>query len=236
MMAGQGASDGVTLLYEDNHIVVISKPHGMPSQPDPTGDFSALDWVREYIRVQKAKPGDVYVGLVHRLDRPTAGIMVFARTSKAAARLSEQFRGRDVKKVYHAITEQIPQPETGILEHYLKKPDPSRNIVRAYDKPTPGADFAQLQYRTIITRGNRALLEVIPLTGRQHQIRVQLSRIGCTIAGDVKYGNTDFLPGASIALIAKEITFSHPVQHVPVTFSAPYSEITIWDIFPKYVS
>ncbi|MCB9232695.1 MAG: RNA pseudouridine synthase [Bacteroidia bacterium] len=203
----------------------------MPSQGDSSGDLNAFDWAREYIREKYAKPGEVYIGLVHRIDRPTGGILVLARTSKAAARISKLFQDKKVQKVYYAVTERIPDQPQGELKHFLKKIT-DRNIMRAYDKELPHSQPASLQYRVLKTAGNRALLEVLPKTGRRHQIRVQLAAMGCTIVGDVKYGKTDFLPDQSIALFAKRIRFQHPNQGLgEVEFEAPLPQKAPWSDF-----
>lgn len=200
----------------------------MLSQGDPSGDTCVFEEIKEYIRVTYNKPGNVYVGLIHRLDRPVGGLMVLAKTSKAAARLSKQFQEKKVEKVYHAITERIPSESEGSLHHYMKRAVKGRNIQRAYDKPLHGTKKAHLDYKLLAKSGDRALLEVRPITGRQHQIRVQLSRIGCTIVGDVKYGKTKFTFNKSIALMAVELSFEHPVKKEHVVFRAPYPDNKIW--------
>lgn len=216
-----------TVIFEDNHLLIINKPHGMPSQNDETGDQSAYTWAIEYLREKYQKPGGVYVGLVHRLDRPTAGILVMTKTSKAAERLSVSFQQGKVQKVYHAVTERIPSPVEGELKHWMAKM-PEKNIMKAYQKEVPGSKIARLSYHTLSTKNGKALVEVHPHTGRQHQIRVQLSAIGCPLIGDCKYGAPVFLPDKSIALIAKQITFEHPTLKTPVTFTVPYPNSPAW--------
>lgn len=198
-----------TILFEDNHLLALNKPFGMLSQGDTSGDTSVFDWAKEYIRKQYAKPGNVYVALLHRIDRPVGGVLLLAKTSKAAARLTEQFKTRAVHKTYLAVCERIPDEPTGTLHHFLKKL-PDKNIVRAYDKPAYGAQEAELSYTLLEAAGHRALLQVRPLTGRQHQIRVQLARIGCTLVGDIKYGKTTFLPDQSIGLFSHSLQLAHP--------------------------
>jgi len=209
------------IIYEDNHLIVISKPFCMPSQGDISGDESVVDWVKQYIKVTYNKPGNVYLALLHRLDRPVGGVMVLAKTSKAAARMSKQFQKKQIEKVYHAVVLGNPHPQSGELVHYLRK-IPGKNITRAYKKEVADSKLARLSY-TVLRKGRnkRSLVEVLPITGRQHQIRVQLAKIGCSIVGDVKYGAARFLPDKSIALFAKRITFRHPTTREWTTFEAP---------------
>lgn len=200
----------------------------MPSQGDSSGDLNVFDWAKAYIKEKYQKPGEVYIGLVHRLDRPTGGILVLARTSKSAKRISKLFQEKKVQKTYYAVTEVIPAAPKGLLEHNLKK-IPDRNIMRAYDKAVHGSKPSALEYRVLKTVGNRALLEVLPKTGRRHQIRVQLAAIGCSIVGDKKYGKTKFLPDLSIGLFAKKIRFAHPVKEKgEVEFEAPLPQKVPW--------
>ncbi|MDX1908671.1 MAG: RluA family pseudouridine synthase [Bacteroidia bacterium] len=215
------------ILFEDNHVIAILKPAGMPSQEDETGDLSAYDWVREYVRVKYQKPGEAYLGLLHRLDRPASGILLMARTSKAAARLSEDFRVRNIQKTYRIITERIPDPPAATLTHHVKKMA-GKNIMQAFLKPVHASQDARLHYQVIQTAGGRALVEVDLHTGRRHQIRVQMAAIGCTIVGDVKYGKTDFLPDKSIALLAWRLTFTHPTRKEPITLQAPWPDQGPW--------
>ncbi len=215
------------ILYEDNHLIAVSKPFGMPSQGDDTGDESVFDWVKEYIRITYNKPGKVYLGLIHRLDRPAGGVLVLAKTSKAAARLSKQFQSRKPQKFYWAITENTPDQPHGVLKHYLKKL-PGKNIMRAYDKAVHGSKEAQLEYRVLQISGRRALLEVKLLTGRRHQIRVQLASMGCVIKGDVKYGKSSFNFDKSICLLARELTLEHPTKKEDLTFTAPLPKNELW--------
>jgi 23S rRNA pseudouridine1911/1915/1917 synthase len=215
------------ILFEDNHLIAVNKPFGMPSQGDETGDMSVFDWVKNYLKTTYNKPGEAYVALLHRLDRPAGGVLLLGKTSKSAARLSKDFEQRRLSKMYYAITERAPQPESGELSHYLKKL-PGQNIMRAYQKEVAGGQAAKLQYRTSRTEGQRALVEVQLQTGRRHQIRVQLAAIGCTICGDVKYGKTEFLPDRSIALLARELTFEHPVTKKLMTIIAPIPKTAVW--------
>lgn len=202
----------------------------MPSQGDETGDLNVNDWVKEYIRTTYNKPGNVYVALLHRLDRPTGGLLVLAKTSKAAERMSKQFQQRKVQKAYYAITEQIPELPERELKHFVKKL-PGKNIMRAYHKEVPDSKSAHLAYKVLRTVGKRALLEVKLFTGRRHQIRVQLASIGCVIQGDVKYGQSQFNPDKSICLLAQSLTFEHPIRKEALTFSLELPKNAIWQPF-----
>lgn len=218
-----------SILYEDNHLIAVNKPFGMLSQGDETGDLSVFDWVKEYIRITYSKPGNVYLGLLHRLDRPTGGVLLLAKTSKAAARVSKSFKGRDVQKIYVALTEKVPNPPVGTLKHFLKRL-PNKNIMRAYRKEVPESKVASLDYRVQRSANAKALVEVQPKTGRKHQIRVQLASIGCTIRGDVKYGTTAFNPDKSICLFAQKLILTHPVKKESLTIEAPLPTNDWWQI------
>lgn len=218
------------ILYEDNHLIAVNKPFGMLSQGDATGDKTVIDWVMEYIRVTYNKPGNVYVGLLHRLDRPTGGVILLAKTSKAASRMSVQFQERKPRKIYYAITERAPSRKEGDLKHYLKQLD-RKNIIKAHDREVKGSKASTLSYRVLQVKGKKALLEVELKTGRKHQIRVQLASIGCTIVGDMKYGQTQFLPDKSIGLIAKELSFVHPTTKELIKIEAPLPKNGIWADF-----
>lgn len=208
------------ILYEDNHCLVVTKPPRVLTAGDDTGDVSLLDLARDYLKRKYAKPGNVFLGLVHRLDRPVSGVVLFARTSKAAARLAEQFRERHVQKTYQAIVSgQVPAPEAELV-HWLLK-DRNTNVVRVVPPGTAGSLRSVLRYRRLKAAGKRTLLEVAPETGRSHQIRVQLATSGMPICGDTKYGSTERLHGA-IALHAARLTFEHPVRRKPVTVNADF--------------
>jgi len=199
------------VLYEDNHLIAVHKPPGYLSQGDASGDASIGDWVKEYIRVQYNKPGNIYLGLLHRLDRPVGGVMLFAKTSKAASRMSAQFKSRKIEKVYHAIVVAPPRSNQGELVHYLGMVA-GKNIAKAYASPGGDRKQATLEYQVLRKSKGMALLEVRPRSGRKHQIRVQLSEIGCGIVGDVKYAKTKFMADKSICLMAKSLKFQHPVR------------------------
>ena len=194
------------VLYEDNHIIAVNKPACMLVQGDVTGDISLMDHVKEYIKVKYNKPGDVFLGLIHRIDRPVSGVVLFARTSKGASRLSEQFRRHLTQKTYYAVVESVPFLEKGDLVDWLIK-DESRNVVSIGREDMAGAQWAKLSYKLIAQSDGKALLEVEPMTGRPHQIRVQLSHMGCPIVGDIKYGASAPLPDKSIALCAMAMVF-----------------------------
>ncbi len=201
----------------------------MLSQGDETGDQSVFEWVKEYIRITYNKPGNVYLALLHRLDRPTGGILLLAKTSKAASRMSQQFQSRAIQKVYVALTENVPNPPVGTLKHHLKKLG-GKNIMRAYRKEVAHSKPASLDYRLMRSANAKALIEVQPKTGRRHQIRVQLASIGCTIRGDVKYGKTSFNPDKSICLFAQKLIFNHPVTKEKTTIEAPLPQLNWWQL------
>jgi 23S rRNA pseudouridine1911/1915/1917 synthase len=207
------------ILYEDNHCIAVVKPARVLTAGDKTGDVSLLDTVKDYLKQKYKKPGNVFVGLVHRLDRPVSGVVLFARTSKAASRLSEQFREGTVQKTYRAIVERNLTEGSGDLVDWLLK-DEARNIVRVVPAATPDARESRLRFRRIQSAHDLSLLEITPATGRSHQIRVQLAAHGHPICGDRKYGSKHAMQG-TIALHAAQITFDHPTRHEPVTVSAP---------------
>lgn len=180
-------------------------------QGDETGDVCLMDEVKKYLKEKYNKPGEVFLGLLHRLDRPVSGIVLFARTSKGASRLSEQFRSHTVKKVYHALVQGIPKSKTGTLVHYLKK-DKNKNVVTVFDKPTKDALRAELDYEVVEKRGERTIVKIILKTGRSHQIRTQLQAIDCPIVGDVKYNGPAWDRKQEIALCATDLEFKLPTK------------------------
>lgn len=218
------------VLYEDNHVLVAVKPANMPTQADFSGDMDFLSLCKDYIKVRYQKPGAVYLGLVHRLDRPVGGVMVFARTSKAAARLSEQVRTKALFREYAAVVQGIP-PTEGELHHWLLK-DPSTNTTRAVPENTPGAKFASLSYWLEAKTDQESLLRVRLHTGRSHQIRVQFSASGYPLWGDARYGGGK--PGMQIALHAVSIAFTHPTTREYVSFSDPPAQISPWKLFHNH--
>lgn len=207
------------VLYEDNHCIAVNKPARLLTAGDRTGDESLLDQVKQYLKERYEKPGNVFVGLVHRLDRPVSGVVLFARTSKAASRLSEQFREGTIEKTYQAIVEgQVAEPEGECIDWLLK--GERTNIVRSVPAETPAARLSRLRFRRLKRAGGLTLVEITPETGRSHQIRVQLAARSHPIYGDQKYGSKHRLRGA-IALHAASLTFQHPTRREPVTISAP---------------
>lgn len=208
------------ILYEDNHCLVINKPPRVLTVPDRTGHQNLLDLAKDYIKQKYRKPGDVFLGVVHRLDRPVSGVVLFARTSKAASRLADQFRTRSLHKVYWALVTGAVDPLSGRLEDWLVK-DHDENLSSIVPPRTPGARHCRLDYQEIPLAGSGPLLlEIRPDTGRSHQIRVQLAERRWPIAGDRKYGS-NLAGGGTIGLHAVELTFEHPTLHKPVTVAAP---------------
>ncbi|MGB1103607.1 MAG: RluA family pseudouridine synthase [Crocinitomicaceae bacterium] len=218
------------VLYEDNHLIVINKPAGALVQGDKTGDLPIGEHVKAYLKKKYNKPGDVFLGVVHRLDRPTSGIVLFARTSKALSRMNALFKGNQIKKTYWAITEKAPKNSNGKLIDFLKKTE--RNNKSAVVKEnTSGAKQAELDFQ-LRGKGDRyAFVEVNPVTGRHHQIRVQLSNMGCIIKGDLKYGAKRSNKDGSICLHARKLTFTHPVKKEPITIIAPTPTDNLWSAF-----
>lgn len=207
------------IVFEDNHLLVINKPSGVLVQGDQTGDEPLVEIGKKYIKEKYKKPGAVFLGVVHRLDRPVSGVTVFARTSKALTRMNALFKEREIRKVYWALVKHRPSHSEDKLVHWLVKNEKT-NKTKAYSKEYPKALRSELQYRMVKELNGIFMLEVIPLTGRAHQIRVQLSDIGCPIMGDIKYGFEYPLEDASIALHARELTFAHPVKGTSIHLSA----------------
>jgi len=218
------------VLYEDNHLLIVNKPAGMLVQGDKTGDKPLVEYMKEYIKDKYQKPGNVFLGVVHRIDRPVSGVVVFARTSKALERMNRQFREQKVQKTYWALVEQRPPTETGTLIHWLVK-DRNRNVVTAFEKQKPNSMKATLDYHIKKMISKQILLEIRPLTGRPHQIRVQLSRMGSPIAGDVKYGHPARNEDGSICLHARKIIFAHPVKRDRMVIQAPLPKSRLWNTF-----
>lgn len=209
----------LTVIYEDNHIIVVNKRSGDIVQGDKTGDTPLSDVVKEYLAKKYNKPGAVYLGVVHRLDRPTSGIVVFARTSKALPRLNKAFAERQTQKTYWALVKNLPPLESGTLTHYLKR-NPKQNKSYAHKHEVPDSKKAILDYRVIKKLKTFYLLQIDLHTGRHHQIRAQLTAIGCPIKGDLKYGFDRSNPDGSISLLARKLTLTHPVQKEEMTFVA----------------
>ncbi|MCR4768425.1 MAG: RluA family pseudouridine synthase [Saccharofermentans sp.] len=219
---------GVKVLYEDNHIIVAIKPCGVLSQSDGSGNPDMLTILKAYIKEKYSKPGEVYLGLVHRLDRPVSGVMVFARTSKAASRLSEQIRTRKVEKIYRCVVKGVLEG-SGRLENYIFK-DESRNMVTVSDTERPGYKTSYLDYKALASKDGLTLVEVKLGTGRSHQIRAQMAHAGYPLFADQKYGEAD--KGCKdIALEAYKLTFEHPVKREFITFEAPIPQEFPWNLF-----
>ena len=212
-------ASSIPLLYEDNHLLVVVKPSGVPTQADRTGEPDMLTRLKADLKRRHEKPGNVFLGLVHRLDRPVGGVMVFAKTSKAASRLSAQIRARTFEKVYLAQVHGVPEPREGELVDFLLK-DQRSNTVRVAAATEPGAKQARLAYRVEKAGGEVSLVRIELHTGRPHQVRVQMAAIGCPLVGDRKYGDASSnSPGEAIALWAYEIRFNHPTRGETVCFT-----------------
>jgi 23S rRNA pseudouridine1911/1915/1917 synthase len=224
----------VEVLYEDNHIIAVNKKPSDIVQGDKTGDTPLSDFVKLYIKEKYNKPGDVYLGTVHRIDRPVSGIVLFAKTSKALSRLNEMFRNKEIKKTYWAVVKNKPLQKAGNLVHFLKK-NQQKNVSKAYGKEIPGSLKSELDYKLISSSDHYHLLEINPHTGRHHQIRVQLSKMGSSIKGDVKYGFNRGNKDASIHLHARKISFLHPVKKEELTIIAPPPNEVLWNSFLKAV-
>ena len=220
--------DNLQILHEDNHIIVINKRVGDIVQGDKTGDKPLSDVVKEYIKVKYNKPGDVFLGVVHRLDRPTTGIVVFAKTSKALSRLNETFKNRETQKTYWAVVKNCPPKEKDTLVHFLKR-NPKNNTSKAHIKEVPDSKKASLSYQIIKKLDNYFVLEIDLHTGRHHQIRAQLQAIGSPIKGDLKYGFDRSNLDGGIHLHAKKLVLKHPVSKEIITFNAPTPKDTIWN-------
>lgn len=221
----------MTVLYEDNHVIIVNKESGEIVQGDKTGDTPLSDIVKQWIKEKYAKPGNVFLGVVHRLDRPVSGVVVFAKTSKALSRLNTMFSGHEeVRKTYWAISANRPTADEGTLAHWLIRNE-KQNKSYAYDREVPRSKKAILRYRVVGSSERYHLIEVELLTGRHHQIRCQLSKIGCPIRGDLKYGAKRSNPDGSISLLAREIEFVHPVSKEVVKVTAPLPQDKIWQLF-----
>ena len=217
----------VNVVYEDNHIIIVNKTASEIVQGDKTGDKPLSETVKEYLKEKYNKPGGVFIGVTHRLDRPVSGLVVFAKTGKALARLNEMFRTGKVKKTYWAIVKNLPPAEEDTLTHYLVRNE-KQNKSYAYDTEKPGSKQAVLHYRLLSRSDHYSLLEVDLKTGRHHQIRCQLAKIGCPIKGDLKYGFPRSNPDGSICLHARRVCFEHPVSHQLIEVEAPVPEDNLW--------
>ncbi len=216
--------------YEDNHLIVVNKKNGVLVQGDSTGDTPLSEIVKQYLKETYNKPGNVFCGVLHRLDRPVSGLVVLAKTSKGLTKMNELFRRREVYKTYWAITKRRPNEVAGKLVHWLKK-NPAKNKTTAFDKPQAEARKAELSYKVLGSFRNHWLLEVHPVTGRPHQIRAQLAATGCPIKGDIKYGYAEPNPDASIHLHARKLSFEHPIKKEHVSISASLPQEEFWQQF-----
>ena len=220
----------MTVVYEDNHIIVVNKTASEIVQGDKTGDTPLSETVKEYLKVKYNKPGNVFCGVTHRLDRPVSGLVVFAKTSKALSRLNDMFRLGEVKKTYWAIVKDRPEELEGELTHWMVRNE-KQNKSYAYDKERPNSKKAILRYKLIGHSQNYHLLEVDLQTGRHHQIRCQLAKMGCPIKGDLKYGSPRSNPDGSICLHARRVTFVHPVSKEVIDITAPLPQGNLWNGF-----
>ena len=223
------------ILYEDNHLIAINKQVSDIVQGDKTGDTPLTDIVKAYLKKKYNKPGDVYLGLPHRLDRPTSGIVLFARTSKALVRLNKMFQERDLKKTYWAIVSPAPQKDNGSLVHFLSKNE-KQNKSYVFDEEKPRTKKAILLYRKIAESEHYSLLEIELKTGRHHQIRAQLARIGSPIKGDLKYGAKRSNPDKGISLHARQLQLIHPVKKEMLNIIAPVPQDALWQYFEQEMS
>jgi 23S rRNA pseudouridine1911/1915/1917 synthase len=222
-----------TIIFEDNHLLIVNKSPGVLVQGDATGDAPLVELCKAYIKEKFKKPGEVFLGVVHRLDRPVSGVVVLARTSKALERMNEMFREKETNKTYWAIVKNKPPQPEGVLIHWLIK-DEKKNKSTAFKKETIGALRSELSYKVVGTADGHWLLQVNPVTGRSHQIRVQLASMGCVIKGDIKYGDDQPNEDGSIYLHARRLSFIHPVKKEPVTFEAPVPSMGMWKYFAKF--
>lgn len=222
----------MTIVYEDNHIIVVNKTASEIVQGDKTGDEPLSERLKSYLKVKYNKPGNVFIGVTHRLDRPVSGLVVFAKTSKALSRLNAMFQTKEVKKTYWAIVTAAPPQEEGELMHYLVRNE-KQNKSYAYDRERPESKRAILHYRLLAHSERYWLLEVDLQTGRHHQIRCQLAKMGCPIKGDLKYGAPRSNPDTSICLHARQIRFIHPVSKEMINLTAPLPDGNLWAAFKQ---
>ena len=221
-----------TILYEDNHLMIVNKRVSQIVQGDKTGDASLDKLLKEFIRERDHKPGEVFLGIPHRLDRPVSGAVVFAKTSKALSRMAALFKEKEVEKIYHAIVEKCPSPESGTLDHYLTR-NTKQNKSYIHDREVSGSKHARLHYRKLASSDRYHLLEIRLETGRHHQIRAQLAGMGIVIKGDRKYGAKRTNPNGGISLHARRISFIHPVKKEQIEVQAPYPKMDIFPVFFK---
>lgn len=225
----------MTVLYEDNHIIIVNKTVSEIVQGDKTGDKPLSEIVKEWLKEKHNKPGNVFLGVTHRLDRPVSGIVIFAKTSKALPRLNEMFKNKEIKKTYWAIVKNTPPQKEDTLTHYLIRNE-KQNKSYAYDSEKPNSKKAILHYKLISHSDKYNLLEIDLETGRHHQIRCQLAQMGCPIKGDLKYGADRSNPDGGISLHAREVSFIHPVSKNLIQVTAPVPDEKLWNFFEKVLS
>lgn len=218
------------VLYEDNHVIIVNKANNVLVQSDTTGDASLEDLVKHYLKEKYNKPGDVFLGVIHRIDRPVSGVVLFAKTGKALTRLNEQLKKKEFQKTYWAIVKQKPNPESSLLKHHIYRNTKTNKSI-AYDKPSNETKEASLAYRTIAYSDTYFLLEIDLHTGRHHQIRCQLAKIGSPIKGDLKYGFARSNTNGGISLHAHSLKFTHPVSKEEIHIIAPTPNSDIWNVF-----
>ncbi len=221
---------GFKIVYEDNHLLIVNKDSGILTQGDKTNDLALPDLAKDYLRVKYDKPGNIFCGVVHRLDRPVSGLVILAKTSKALERMNELFQKRKINKVYWAVVDKKPKEREGKLVNWLSK-DNNKNIVTAYDYEAPNTQKAELKYKYIGEINKNHLIEVTPLTGRPHQIRVQLAYMGCPIKGDLKYGSPRPGRDGRIYLHARLLNFIHPIKNEPIICMAGLPNDPFWGEF-----
>ncbi len=222
------------ILYEDNHLIALNKRAGDIVQKDSTGDESLDEKVKAYLVAKYNKPRGAFLGVVHRLDRPVSGVILFAKTSKSLERINLMFKNREMHKTYWAVVRNQPAEDQGHLKHWLVK-DPEKNITKAYDQEVKRGQFSELYYRVAGAFNGYYLIEVNPITGRPHQIRVQLSTLGCSIVGDNKYGYPRGSRKQSISLHARQLEFTHPVTKEPIKIVAPLPDDGFWNNFGQFI-
>lgn len=225
-------SSNIQVLYEDNHLLAINKRPGDIVQGDKTGDAPLSEIAKSYLKKKYNKPGNVFLGVIHRIDRPVSGVVVFAKTGKALSRMNAKLQNKTFDKTYWAIVEKMPSQPNGSIEHYLIKNE-KKNKSFAIDRPKKGYKHSELNYNLIATSDRYFLLNIDPKTGRHHQIRVQLSTIGCPIKGDIKYGAKRTNKDASISLHARKVTFEHPTLKEKLTIIAPPPSENLWKLYSK---
>jgi 23S rRNA pseudouridine1911/1915/1917 synthase len=218
------------ILFEDNHLIIVNKPAGILSQGDNTGDISLLDEVKKYIKIKYDKPGDVYAGLAHRLDRPVSGVVIICKTSKSLTRINEMFKNREIEKKYIAISHNRPKEIKGEIVSYLVKDSTKNKVTSSLTASKKNKSYHSVtNYELVMHLEGKSVFQLDPLTGRPHQLRVHLSSINCPIWGDVKYGSPKSTSDKSIALHCKTLQFVHPVTKIPLVISAPFPSEVIWN-------